>query len=203
MVLIEQAASTVSSPNGWWGIGIGLAALGWNVYSAREDRKRKVLVRQVGGDENVAQACGPYKVIYLVRVSITNESPRRPVTIASYGLSLPWKDDDLEPLPDPAELERGSEYVLDGLWAYERKMILNHRVNNQGRLDVAENLEGGLVFKGHEPIPDDVIHGHRVDVKVTVYLQDGTSFSSDCKLRVDTGFERRVIWPEGIDLLAG
>ena len=208
VILTEAAPNSLASPNGWYGIAVGLAVLGWNVYNGVADRKRKVLVRQVGSSiENVALACGEFlPVIYLIRVSITNDSPRRPVTIATFGLSLPWKDDDLDLLPDPAEaVGRGSEYVLpgSGLWGYSRDWILNHRVNDQGRLDVGANLCGGLLFRGVQPIPDDFYQGQQAGVVVTVYLQDGSRFSAMCELRIDKGFEARIVQPPGADLSVG
>lgn len=203
-----EASSSFSSPNGWWGIVIGLAGLGWKAYSDWADRKRKVLVRQVGTSvENVAMACGQYlPVIYLVRVSITNDSPRRPVTIAGYWLQLPWRDDYLDPMEDPAELVKGGDkYVLpgSGLWSYPREMILNHRTRSQGRLDVGENLCGGLLFRGIEPIPEDFSQGQEAEVRVTVVLEGGQRFSAECYLRIDKGFEARVLMPSGADLLVG
>ena len=68
------------------------------------------------------------------------------MTIAGYWLELPWNDDYLDPMMDPAEeVKGGDEYVLpgSGLWKYPRDMILNHRVHRQGRLDVGERWSDG------------------------------------------------------------
>ncbi|MFZ3265191.1 MAG: hypothetical protein WA172_14400 [Terriglobales bacterium] len=42
---------------------------------------------------------------YSVEVAITNDSPRANIVVAYYSLELPWKDDALDPLPDPIEFD--------------------------------------------------------------------------------------------------
>jgi hypothetical protein len=181
------------SPSGWWGIAIGLvslvtslSSLAWSVYNGRAGRKRGILVYQVGTPvENVVLAL-QWKVVYIVRISILNESPSRSITVHDYELMPPWKDDDLILLPDPNELSTPrSEYVISdsGHLRFPRDLVLNHRVDGQGRLEAGESFEGGLLFRGSESIPLDL--GEEVQVKIRVTLQHGQSFTTMCTLRVD------------------
>jgi hypothetical protein len=95
-------ASTSTAPSSWHGIVIGLVAVGWNVYKAVVERKRRVLVRQVGTSiTDRVEARNDEPTIYQLDVSITNDSPGRPVVIAGYRLLPPWNDEYISLLPDP------------------------------------------------------------------------------------------------------
>jgi len=134
---------------------------------------------------------------------ISNESTRKPAVLAHFQLRLPWKDEYLDLLPDPDEVGK-SEYVIPGstnmLWRYSRDMILNHRVDDEGKLDPGDVIEGALLFNGMEPIPVDVPHGSTMEAELRIFLQSGRFFSSSVQMRVDRGREGEFVQPSGEDL---
>jgi hypothetical protein len=198
--------STASNPSGWYGIVIGLAALGWNVFNAILERRPKLLVRQIGDSiTDRAHTRPDGRVIYMLRAVVVNESMKKPVVIAAYHLGLPWKDEYLDLLPDPKEIEK-ENYIVPGsqnsIWRYPREMILNHRVNSQGKLAPGEAIEGALLFNGMEPIPDDLPHGHEIEVDLRVLLQTGRPILTKCRMVVDKGHRTRgLVEPTGAELL--
>src|SRR5208283_2481555 len=83
-----------------------LLALIWAVYSWRRDNNRVLSIRQVGHEYSDRVAGTPNGfTTFSIEVVITNDSPRANIVIAYYDLELPWKDDTLEPLFDPADLD--------------------------------------------------------------------------------------------------
>ena len=199
--------SSAGNPSSWYGIVIGLAALSWNVINAILERRPKIVVRQVGDsitDRAHTQPDG--RVIYMLRVVIANESTKKPVVLASFHLLLPWKDEYLDLLPDPQELEE-SEYVIPGssnsLWQYPRDMILNHRVYTQGKLAPGDIIEGAVLFNGMEPIPADMPQGEEIEVKLKVLLNHGSPAVAKCRMVIDKGAQWRVKEePNGDELLS-
>jgi hypothetical protein len=193
-----------SNPNGWYGIVVALGGITWQAINAFLDRRRKVVIRQNGDSiTNCAWDLTDGRVVYFVRVSITNDSPRRPAVIRGYELQPPWKDDELDLWPDPDDgIPSETEYVIKPPFLrYPRHMVLNHRVDNQGKLGVGDNISGMLIFRGAEPIPVDLESGAHVTATLKVYLQDGKSFSTPCYLRIDAVDSRRCALPSGTDLL--
>jgi hypothetical protein len=200
----------LSSPNGWYGIGIAIAALAvsvisiaWTVHSNRADRRREILIRQPYDSRVDRVHAIDGLVFYIFEVLISNESPSRPVTVAGYRLAPPWRDDDLRLMPDPADGRGNSDhYVLsEPCWKYPRNTLLNHRLDEKGKLGPGDVMKGSLLFRGAAPIPDDLKHGEEVEVGLTVYLQDGRTFPKRCLLRVDRGSGGRMEFPRGADLL--
>jgi len=193
----------LTNPSGWYGIVIGLSGLIWQATNAFLDRRRKILIRQGGSEiENCVFSSVEGRVFYQIRVSITNDSPRRPVIIRRYELCPPWKDDGLDLLDDPDDgIPSSTEYVIQPPFLrYPRELILNHRVNSQGELAVGGTISGMLIFRGVEPIPADLVHGSPVPVTVKVFLQDERCYSETCLLRVDK-IEATRLPPSGTDLL--
>jgi hypothetical protein len=210
LVFVLAESFALSPPNGWYGIGIAAAALvvrmvslAWTVHSSRADRRREILIRQLYDSRVDRIHALDNLVFYMFEVRISNESPSRPITVAGYRLSPPWRDDDLHLMPDPAD-GRGphDQYVLsEPCWKYPRDSFLNHKLDDKGKLGPGDVIKGSLLFRGAAPIPDDLKHGEEVEVALTVYLQDGRSFSQKCLLRVDRGLEGYVQVPRGADLL--
>src|SRR5437899_11144208 len=113
---------TTSNPSGWWGIGAGLFALGWNVYNAIVERRPKLVIRQTGDSVTDRAHTRPDgRVIYMLRVAISNESTKKPVVLANFHLLLPWNDEYLDLLPDPKEVGK-DDYTIPGspnsIWQY-------------------------------------------------------------------------------------
>ncbi len=85
---------------------IPLAALIWVVVSWYRDNRRILSIRQVGDQYSDRITSRPDSLTnYSVEVAITNDSPRANIVVAYYSLELPWKDDALDPLPDPIEFD--------------------------------------------------------------------------------------------------
>lgn len=169
----------------------------WNVSGG------SLFVRWVRPSRDRIEARNGEPTIYQLDVSITNDSPRRPVVIAGYRLLPPWNDEYISLLPDPHEaVPRASEYKTRS-WAIGRPRdeVLNHRVNDKGKLAVGDNITGTLLFQGTQPIPQKL--GAEVEVELQIYLADGKVFPAKCELKIDRGFEGRIVQPSGRDLLAG
>jgi hypothetical protein len=183
---------TSSAPSGWYGIVIGLIAVGWNVYNALAERKRKVLV-QCSGWTNARE---DEPTVFVIGVSIVNDSPRRSVVITGYELVPPWSDKYVRPFQ---QVMGDSKYHP---WSvgppFPREHVLNHRVKEEGKLASGDLLTGTLLFRGTQPIPVDM--GTETEAGLRVHFAHGKIVSAKCRL----GFEeRRWVEPSGDDLLAG
>jgi hypothetical protein len=199
-----MALSSPGNPSGWYGIVVGLAALGWNVLNSVLERRPRIVARQIGDsitDRAHTQPDG--RVVYMLRVAVANESTKKPVVLAHFRLRLPWNDEELDLLPDPKEVDK-AKYVIPGstnsMWSYERDMILNHRVYSQGKLAPGDIIEGALLFNGWEPIPSDLAHGTEIEVELRVLLHHGRPISTKCRMIVDKGHPR-IEEPSGEELL--
>jgi hypothetical protein len=80
-----------------------------------------------------------YATAFLMDLVISNDSPSRTVTIQNIWLEIPWRDDFLHPLADPADLGTESVYRFSGSnLEYPRDMVINHRRLGHGKLAPGE-----------------------------------------------------------------
>lgn len=130
-------SSTSGAPSGWYGIVIGLIAVGWNVYNALTERKMKVLVRCSG----FANARDDQPTVFVLDVSILNDSPRRSIVIAGYELIPPWSDEYIRPF---SVTEDSNYHPWSEGPPFARDIVLNHRVKGEGKLTPGDLLTGTL-----------------------------------------------------------
>ncbi len=105
-----------------------------------------------------------------IEVVIANDSPRANIVIAYYDLELPWKDDTLEPIFDPGELDPPSDLyeIHPEPIQVSREKVLNHRRYQDGKLGSGEAFRGHFLAKGESPIPEDLRGTERVEVRFIV-----------------------------------
>ena len=172
-------------------VGWALAALGlaWGIYVWRGDNQRVLSVRQAGSDvENVVLALNEgLTTAIMLNTVITNDSPKATIVIRHFDVELLWKDDEFDWLPDPAEMvPSGSSYTYYGtLLSYRRDMVLNHHRYEQGKLGPGDSIRGLLMGKSLASIPDDLLHGDRVQMRLLVYDTKGKKYSAPFELRID------------------
>jgi len=89
---------------------------------------------------------------------------------AVYDLELPWKDDTLEPLFDPGELDPPSELyeIHPEPIQVLREKVLNHRRYQDGKLGPGEAFRGYFLAKGECSIPQHLRGRERVEVRFIV-----------------------------------
>jgi hypothetical protein len=174
-------------PIGGW--VLTTAGLAWGIYVWRRDNRRVLSVRQTGGYvENVVLALdGGLTTAIMLNTVITNDSPKTTIVIRHFDVELLWKDDEFDWLPDPAEMvPSGSSYTYSGTFlSYRRDMVLNHHRYEQGKLGPGDSIRGLLMGKSLASIPDDLLHGERVQMRLVVYDTKGKKYSAPFELRID------------------
>ena len=161
-----------------------LAALIWAVYSWYRDNKRVLSIRQVG-DSFSDRISSPLNgmTAYSIEVAITNDSPRANIVVAYYSLELPWKDDTLDPLPDPVDPMESDPTSTDYKIHPEsihvpREIVLNHRRYQNGRLGPGEAFRGYFLAKGEAPIPQDLRGLRCIEARFVVQDTRGKEYCS-------------------------
>jgi hypothetical protein len=133
--------------------------------------KRVLSIRQLGDSFSDRVAGVPNGLTtFSIEVAITNDSPRANIVIAYYDLVLPWKDDDLELLFDPGELDPPSGFyqIHPESIQVSRDKVLNHRRYQNGKLGPGEAFRGHFLAKGGSPIPEDLRSTECVEVRFVV-----------------------------------
>jgi hypothetical protein len=171
------------------GLVLTIVGLAWAVYIWRRDNRQVLSVRQTGSDvENVILALdGGLTTAIMLNTVITNDSPKATIVIRHFDVELLWKDEEFDWLPDPAEMvPSGSSYTYGGtLLSYRRAMVLNHRRYEQGKLGPGDSIRGLLMGKSLASIPDDLLHGDRVQMRLVVYDTKGKKYSAPFELKID------------------
>ncbi len=158
-----------------------LVAVFWAVWSWYLDNHRVLSIRQVGDSFSDRIAGAPDSLTtFSIEVAITNDSPRANIVIAYYDLELPWKDDDLNPLFDPADLDPPSGFyqIHPESIHVPRDKVLNHRRYQNGKLGPGEAFRGSFLAKGGSPIPEDLRRKEPVEVRFMVQDTKGRQYRS-------------------------
>ncbi len=133
---------------------VGLAGLGWGIWSWLRTERRKLSIHQHGDNIiNVVHHRTEFSTLFMLEVSITNDSPKRTIVISHYELELPWNDPDVSPLRDPADTEETRYRFYDTLIEYPRDMVMNHRCLELGKLNPGDTIRGLFMARGRAPIP--------------------------------------------------
>jgi hypothetical protein len=154
-----------------------------------KDEDPSLLMRQLGAVmENCAFDLKYGEAGFIVNLSIT--ITQNVFAIADIFLELPWPDPWLSLIEDP--LEGASLYGNYGFpgnrtLAFDRKTVINHHVNVQRLLHRGKTVEGLLLWRGSEPIPDAFVHGASFPATVIVVDQYDNRYTSELTMWADRG----------------
>jgi len=147
-----------------------------------------LLIEQVSGlTESLVFDLDDGGAAYILSVIITNHLPR-PVRIQDIHLEPPWPTPHFRWLEDPPPgAPQRNLYCFPGLAPeFDRDVVINgcrgRRI--KARLQPGRCIEGLLLGMGPEPIPDRYEHGCFVDMKLSVFVQAETCFSSTVSMWV-------------------
>ena len=141
-----------------------------------------LLIEQVSGlTESLVFDLDDGGAAYILSAIITNHLPR-PVRIQDFHLEPPWPDPHFRWLEDPPPgAPQRNLYCFPGLAPeFDRDVVINgcRGKRIKARLQPGRFIEGLLLGMGPEPIPDRYEHGCLVDMKLSVFVQAETCFSS-------------------------
>lgn len=151
-----------------------------------ESSQRGLVIRSVSDNSNCIFELSNFGGIgYVVDIVISN--PRsRPYTVCELSVDLPWVDPQFYFLEDPHEQTPAcEEYVFSRHLTFPRKMVLNHRVLDYGRIPGYGWLRGLLLARSFCSIPASFHHGSEVRAVVHVTDQVDTDHLGDFSLYVD------------------
>lgn len=162
-------------------ISLGMAA--WNVYLNVSARKETLSIahRDRSAVANFVEQLQEYLTVFCIDILIVNTSQTKTLTIADYRLAIPWKDDDLRPLPDPEEIgEPGAQYRFPcSELSFRRTDVLNHRRFVDGVIEPGKAIAGLLLFQGTAQIASNFYGPRPVPVTVIVVDVKGRKHKSE------------------------
>lgn len=111
----------------------------------------------------------------------------RPIRIEGVQIIPPWEGSAISLLEDdPRERSNGGFYRFPAsTLAFEGSEVLNGLLSGRCKLKPRDDPEGLIMAIDSQPIPDDVAHKARINVKLNVFDGAGNEFSSDFRLCVD------------------
>jgi len=164
---------------------VGVGGLVWGIWSWLRAERRKLSIQQHGDNIiNTAYHRAEFSTLFMLDVSVTNDSPKRTIVISHYDLELPWNDPDVRPLSDPAETEQTLYRFSDTLIEYPRDIVVNHRRLDLGKLNAGDTIKGLFMARGRAPIPRDLYTGEWIPVNFVVVDTEGKRY-----------VEKMGLWP--------
>jgi hypothetical protein len=111
----------------------------------------------------------------------------RPIRIEGVQIIPPWEGSSISLLEDdPRERSNGGFYRFPAsTLAFEGSEVLNGLLSGRCKVKPRDDPEGLIMAIDSQPIPDDVAHKARINVKFNVFDGAGNEFSSDFRLCVD------------------
>jgi hypothetical protein len=111
----------------------------------------------------------------------------RSIRIEGIQIIPPWEGSAISLLEDdPRERSNGGFYRFPAsTLAFEGSEVLNGLLSGRCKLKPRDDPEGLIMAIDSQPIPDDVAHKARINVKLNVFDSAGNEFSSDFRLCVD------------------
>jgi len=156
----------------------GLLGVTFAVWSWLRSERRKLSIQQHGDNIiNTVYHRTEFSTLFMLEVSITNDSPKRTIVISHYELEFPWNDPDFSPLRDPADNEEPRYHFHDTLIEYPRDMVMNHRRLELGKLNPGDTIKGLFMARGRASIPHDLYQGEWIPVTFIVVDTEGKCYA--------------------------
>lgn len=145
-----------------------------------------LLVRQVGGDV-VNSAfdldCG-YGTGYRLALHVAVDLPA--FKILRWELHLPWEDPQFQWLTDPSEqVSLDNMYQVSG--CYRLELPRNEVINHRRLLRRGHSLDGLLLGRGFESIPDSYRHGAKIEASLVLIDKMERGFTTPVQLWANRG----------------
>jgi len=167
-----------------------IRAAGRPIYIAQDDGSPPSIpseglrVRQWGGlVESRAIDCGS-GTAFIIQLVITSKLPT--FAISAFGLEPPWKNDYLNWLEDPLQIDGASRCYRLGIKdvpEFEREHVINHYADVRHIFASGHSVKGFLLGYGFDPIPEQFRHGMMIPAFVIVYDQFGREHRSPVELQ--------------------
>jgi hypothetical protein len=156
---------------------IGLAALAWAIWSGWRNERRLLTIHQHGDNViNCVHHPRDLCTIFMIEVSVTNNSPKRNIVIADYWLEVPWKEDGWWPVYDSKENEEKNYRVYNTFIDYPRDMAINHRRFEEGKLSPGDTIRGLFFAHGTASIPTDLYRDEWIRAQFIVIDTEGKRY---------------------------
>jgi hypothetical protein len=123
----------------------------------------------------------------MISLAIYNDAPTN-IHIAQFRLEIPWLEPQFRWLQDPLRKSPREDlycFPVPSLLAFEREVVLNHRIGPQGLLLPGDCLEGLLLGVGESSIPENYRNRQSLDLQLRVIDSLGRQVSSTLKMCVD------------------
>jgi hypothetical protein len=144
------------------------------------DREVELEIRQVGGfhDSGIFELANGLTG-FILDLAVTNQAHKTMYSI-DVELSLGWKDDLFQWLPDPREEGDSEIYRFPGRYAPEfpRDEVRNHLLLNDGALPSLRPVRGWLLATGG-PLPKNVHHGQWVEATLSLTASDHSEHTAN------------------------
>jgi hypothetical protein len=135
---------------------------------------------------------------YMLSVMVHNESDQV-VQLQAFRLEIPWWENSFRWLQDPfreSPRQYTYSYPAPGPAGFERDIVLNHRLGDQGRIMPDDWMEGLLLGVGDEPIPEELSDRRRVRIPLSIFDGRGNRYHLDARFYVSRAKGRKIPEPE-------
>jgi hypothetical protein len=123
----------------------------------------------------------------MISLAIYNDAPTN-IHIAQFRLEIPWLEPQFRWLQDPLRKSPREDlycFPVPSLLAFEREVVLNHRIGPQGLLLPGDCLEGLLLGVGESPLPESYRDREALDLRLRVFDSRGREYKLTLKMCVD------------------
>jgi hypothetical protein len=123
---------------------------------------------------------------FMLSIAICNDS-NRIISLQAFHLAMPWPETDFRWLEDPLRSvprEYTYSFFEGGPVAFEREVVLNHRLGRRGRLCPGDSFEGLLLGMGQLPIPDKHRDGQGLRTQLSIFDGQGNRYELNAQFRV-------------------
>jgi hypothetical protein len=174
-----------------------IRAAGRPIYIAQDDGAGPsipcdgLLVRQCGGlMESRAIDCGS-GTAFIIQLVITSKLSK--FAISGFGLEPPWRNDYLNWLEDPLQIDGASRCYRFGVKdvpEFEREHVINHYADVRHIFPFGHSVKGFLLGYGFDPIPEQFRHGMMIPAFMIVYDQFGREHRSPVELQAVRNYKQ-------------
>jgi hypothetical protein len=131
---------------------------------------------------------------YMLSVAICNDS-NCDISLHDLRLKIPWSEPQFHWLEDPLhKVPREFVYSFPegGPMGFDRDVVLNHRIDQQGKLYPGDCLEGLLLGVGQERAPVEYRDRQRVQTRLSVFDERGNRYDLHLNLLMSRGQQPRL-----------